>query len=82
MVTRQIAAFVAGPTNLTRITAAVPNTDDGLRRLAASVAAKEPGRAYYAFEVRGSTWQRATDDPVAVWHVGEGFSHADGWWTT
>lgn len=78
---RRIAAFVSGARNLTRVTAGATPDERGWEWLRQQVAAKKPG-TYYVFEVRDSTWQRASDDPIATWHVGEGFAHADGWWVS
>ena len=75
-----IAVAVAGNKNLTRITGIRPLCGQTLDSFAGSVAQKEAGRLYYVVECGERGSQRKKGDPLYVWHVGDGFQHADGWW--
>ncbi len=75
-----IAVAVAGDKNLTRITGIRPLCSQTLDSFARSVAQKEAGRLYYVVEHSERGRQRKKGDPLYVWHVGDGFEHADGWW--
>lgn len=78
---RLVAAFIVGEQNVTRITTAGPLNDATLDRLARYVATGKPWRTYYVMLVEDRLWKkRRGHDPLYVWHVGEGFEHADGWW--
>ncbi len=76
-----VAVAVAGPSNLTKITGIKPLSDETLASFARTVARKEPGRLYYVVECSEHGAQRKKGDPLYSWHVGDGFEHADGWWT-
>ncbi len=77
-----IAVAVAGDKNLTRITNIRPLCDGTMDQFAKIVARKQPDRLYYIVEVsERSRAQRKKGDPLYVWHVGDGFEHASGWWT-
>lgn len=79
--TTLIAVATLGQKNMTRVTAAHDLSDANLDRLAQVVAKKNPNKTYYVVEVTGRTWaKKAGSDPLYVWHVGEGFTHAQGWW--
>lgn len=76
-----IAAFVVGKENVTRITRAYPLSDENLAHLRAIVATKAAGRTYYVMLVEDRLWKkRPGKDPLFYWHVGEGFTHEEGWW--
>jgi hypothetical protein len=75
-----IAVVVSGPKNLTRISGAVPHSQKALDTFAALVAAKEPGRHYYVAAVDEQTWGTRRKELMYSWHVGEGFTHDQGWW--
>lgn len=47
-------------------------TEKGLDAAARRVAHKNPHRRYYIVDDRRNKLYR--------WHVGQGFSHAEGWW--
>lgn len=76
-----VAIAVAGDRNLTRITGLRQLSDATLDSFARAVAGKEPGRLYYVVECSERGRQRKKGDPLYVWHVGDGFRHANGWWT-
>lgn len=76
-----VAVAVAGDRNLTRISGSQPLSDRTLASFARTVAGKAPGKLYYVVEVSERGRQRKKGDPLYVWHVGEGFHHAEGWWT-
>lgn len=74
-----IALFTVGGERVTRLTRGFPNTEESLRSFGRIVATKNPRKAYYLFQVRESDWRRRPT-PLFKWHVGEGFSHHQGWW--
>lgn len=76
-----IAVAVAGTRNLTKITGLRPLCSETLDSFARTVAKKEAGKLYYIVECSERGAQRKKGDPLYVWHVGEGFQHAEGWWT-
>lgn len=79
----RVAAFVLGAQNLTRVTAPVDHGDAGLESLRRQVARKEPGRIYLVLRVldrKGGLTK--VGEPLARWHVGEGFVHEEGWWVS
>lgn len=76
-----IAVAVVGERNVTKITGIRPLCDETLAQFAKTVAGKAPGRTYYIYECSERGAQNKKGDPLYVWHVGDGFEHADGWWT-
>lgn len=77
----RVAAFVSGPSgNVTRVTPAADDTAAGWEWLASLVRQKEPGRDYHICEVRdGARGLRRVGEAIGYWHVGDGFSHEEGW---
>jgi hypothetical protein len=75
---RRIAVFVQGPERMTRVTYSHENTKRGWDAMALATAKKKPSRVYQVYEVNDNDQRRG--DPLASWYVGEGFSHAEGWW--
>ena len=75
-----VAVAVAGEHNLTKITNLRPLNDETLASFARAVAGRAPDRTYYVFECSERGMQRKKGDPLYVWHVGDGFRHAEGWW--
>lgn len=76
----RIAAARVGDKNTTIVTPHLDNTRENWERLAKQVARKEPA-FYYLFEVSAVTGKKI-GDPIAYWHVSEGFQHAEGWWVS
>ena len=76
-----VAVAAAGERNLTKITGIRPLSDETLDSFARTVARRAPGRLYYIVECSERGAQRKKGDPLYVWHVGDGFEHAAGWWT-
>jgi len=76
-----VALAVVGAKNLTKITGIRPLCDATLDSFAKSVARREPGRLYYVVECSERGAQRKKGEPLYAWHVGDGFQHAEGWWT-
>ena len=75
-----VAVSVVGPRNVTRIGPIRPLCELTLDLFAKLVKKKRPGLTYYIHEYSEGGMQRRKHDPLYVWHVGEGFSHGDGWW--
>lgn len=75
-----VAVVVAGDANMTRVTHPRVLSEPTLDSFAASVQKKQPNRLYYIYEFN-EAGTRKKGDPLYVWHVGAGFSHANGWWT-
>jgi hypothetical protein len=75
------AVAVLGPENLTRISTIYDHLNtETVERMAAVVRRKKPGRAYYIVQVDPSTGGSNWKEQLMVWNVGEGFTHAEGWW--
>ncbi len=78
-----VAVVVVGDTNMTRVTVPEALSQRALDSFARQVAGKEAGRTYYVVPISDTRrgWKQTPGrDPLYVWHVGDGFEHAEGWW--
>lgn len=78
----QIAVFVDGDKNTTRVTVPHDFNEAGLESLARHIRRKAPGRDYDVHYVKDTRRgiKRSGDTPLYTWHVGDGFEHHEGWW--
>lgn len=75
-----IALAVVGKRNITRISAPREMSSDQLDLFARTVATKKnASKSYYVVEILGGKLPRK-GEVLYTWHVGDGMSHADGWW--
>lgn len=75
-----VAVTVRGDKNETRLTFPAQLTDAVLDSLADIVKRKDPSRSYYVTTMFKRRRGFAKGDALYEWHVGDGFSHAEGWW--